>query len=99
MTSGATDADAREMSALEQELDPGAAVESAEGAQATPTPPDAVWSPAQAIHTIPHPQSVPDSESSPLPLSVSESEDPLPPAEDDLEAELRNGGNPPVDGT
>lgn len=88
MTSGATDVDAREVSALERELvDPSAAVDAAAGAQATPTPQDAVWSPTQAIHTIPHP------------LSVSDSEDPHPHLEDDLEAELRNGGTPPVDGT
>jgi len=87
MTSGATDVDAREVNALERELDPGAAVDAPEGDPATPTPRDAVWSPTQAIHTIPHP------------LSVSESEDPLPPLEDDLETELRNVGNPPVDGT
>jgi len=90
MTSGASDVDVREVSALERELDPGAAVDAPEGDPAAPTPRDAVWSPTQAIHTIPHPLSVPDSESSPTPL---------PPLEDDLEAELRNVGNPPVDGT
>lgn len=87
MTSGATDVDAREVSALERELEPSPAVDAAAGAQATPTPQDAVWSPTQAIHTIPHP------------LSVSESEDPHPHLEDDLELELRSGKTPPVDGT
>ena len=99
MTVGATDVDAREVNALERELDPSPAVDATAGDPATPTPQDAVWSPTQAIHTIPHPLSVPKSESSPTPLSVSESEDPLPPLEDDLEAELRNVGNPPADGT
>lgn len=87
MTSGATDVDAREVSALERELEPSPAVDVAAGAQATPTPPDAVWSPTQSIHTIPHP------------LSVSESEDPHPHLENDLEEELRAGKTPPVDGT
>lgn len=97
MTSGATDVDAREVSALERELEPGAAVESAAGAQATPTPQDAVWSPTQAIHTIPHPLSV--SESGPSPHPHPESEDPHPHLEEDLELELRSGKTPPVDGT
>ena len=87
MSSGVTDVDAREVSALERELDPSPAVDAAAGAQATPTPPDAVWSPAQAIHTIPHPQ------------SVSESEDPHPHLENDLERELKSSKTPPVDGT
>lgn len=99
MTSGATDVDAREVSALERELEPSPAVDAAAGAQATPTPQDAVWSPTQAIHTIPHPPSHPNLESSLHPLSVSESEDPHPHLENDLEEELRAGKTPPVDGT
>ena len=99
MTSGATDVDAREVSALERELEPSPAVDAAAGAQATPTPQDAVWSPTQAIHTIPHPLSVSESGPSPTPQSLSESEDPHPHLEDDLELELRAGKTPPVDGT
>ena len=59
MTVGASDVDVRDVSALERELDPGAAVDATAGDPEAPTPQDAVWSPTQAIHTIEHPPSVP----------------------------------------
>lgn len=87
MTVSATDVDAREVHALERELDPTPVRDAPATAEATPTPQDGVWSPAQDIHTIPHPR------------SLQNSETPLPPVESDLEEELRAGKTPPVDGT
>ena len=62
------------------ERDPGAASESAEGQEATPTPQNADWSPSLPLHTIPHTQSAHNS------MTPTPSENPA----DELESELRN---------
>ena len=60
MNSTATDATARDANALIDELTP-AQDEIPAGDEATPTPPNSVWSPTQPMHTIPHTESLSES--------------------------------------
>ena len=69
MTSTATDATARDANALIEELtlsqDDLMATE-----EATPTAPNPVWSPTQPLHTIPHTESLLESDPPPLNLQI-----------------------------
>jgi len=61
MTSTATDATARDANALIEELTL-SQDDLPDGQDATPTAPDSVWSPTQPLHTIPHTESLLESD-------------------------------------
>jgi hypothetical protein len=72
MTSTATDATARDANALIEELMPSQDDFPAD-AEPTPTAPDSVWSPSPSLHTIPHTESLSNSDPLPPNLQVPDS--------------------------
>ena len=73
MNSTATDATARDATALIHELTP-SLDDSQPDAAATPTDPNPVWSPTQPLHTIPHTESLPKSDPPTPNLQVSDTD-------------------------
>lgn len=93
MRADATDAEARDITALERELStdaptPDPVLETDAAAQADPTPQNAVWSPPSTMHSIPHTQSFPDSSQHTQSFPDSNPPPPATVATDELEAEL-----------
>lgn len=90
MRADATDAESRDIVALERELSttPDPVLEADAATQDDPTPQNAVRSPTSTMHSIPHTQSFSDSSQHTQSFSDSNPPPPATVATDDLEAEL-----------